>query len=426
MVSLEQDQCVKNWKSRIGPSWTGAFSHLKRFYDEVLMKHTAFKGMTFTEIVDWQSEATGREKPYLIKMLAQQWINEMPLRVGTKVAFLSHISSAFLHNHAELPVDRSFHFSSDKSPVEGKLPFNAFQRILHNCDSKHRSIYTLMAATFMGCGELVHVNTRYAEQIVKSVLKNSGFVKLSLPGRKQTRNKKNFYTLFSTKSDAGDALREYFKKSVSLPTDVLFRNAEGNPLTKKNIRRYFHNRAVEAGVIHEQTPKCPQCGGRTVRLRRQKIGVRKVSYFCRACNRNTKPSDLDFDFRGVRYGVNPHEIRDLMRTRWESSGANPKVAEFLMGHTKQVDPNDYLNWMKYEQNYPVQQYQKALPWLNVLSEEPDKISRDEIGSRLDERDAEIDALRSELAEMKRRQGEVMVLLDRLPLNKEMQKALRKK
>ena len=403
------------------------FNHLKRFHDDVLRKHPVFKGMTFEQIVNWHSKTIGREDPYLIKILAQEYIDAMPnMRASSKIAFLSHISSAFLHNHAPLPVDHSFHFDSRKvkPPVDGKLTFDAFKRILHNCKTMYRAVYTLMAATFMGCGELVYANTHYAEDIVKAVVKNSGFVKLSLPGRKQTRNKKNFYTLFSTNSDAGDALREYFKKSASLPTDVLFRNAERKPLTKKNIRRYFHNRAVQVGVIHEQTPKCPRCGRETVRMRKQKIGVRKVSYFCRACNKNTKPSELDFDFRGVRYGVNPHEIRDLMRSRWHVSGADGDVAEFMMQHD--IDPNKYDKFMHYEPNYVVQEYRKALPWLNVLSEEPDKISRDEIGSRLDERDAEIDVLRRELAEMRRRQGEVMALLDKLPLNKEMQKALRKK
>lgn len=38
----------------------------------------------------------------------------------------------------------------------------------------------------------------------------------------------------------------------------------------------------------------------------------------------------------VRYGKNPHELRDLFRTRWEKSGSNPVGAEFCMGHT--VDP----------------------------------------------------------------------------------------
>jgi len=433
MVSLEEDQCVKNWKSRIGPSFPIMFRHLKRFYADVLTKHHIFKDMTFEQIVNWHSKTTGREDPYLIKKLAQEYIDAMPdMRLSSKIAFLSHISSPFLHNHAPLPLDRSFHFDSRKvkPPVDGKLKVNSFKQILHTCNVQDRAMLTLMAATFMGCGEMVHVNTQYAKQIFEGVTRDVGWIKLVLPGRKQTRNKKNFYTLFNTRSDAGTALSQYFDQCAKPPTDVLFRNTpkkwglKGNPVTEKNIRRRFHKRSVDVGLIREVTPKCRSCGAPTLRKRKQKDGKRKVSYLCKECGKNTRASEVNFDFRGVRYGVNPHEIRDLMRSRWQVSGADPLVAEFLMGH--EVDKNAYVKFMDYEPNYVVQEYRKALPWLNVLSEEPDKISRDEIGSRLDERDAEIDALRSELAEMKRRQGEVMVLLDRLPLNKEMQKALRKK
>jgi hypothetical protein len=91
----------------------------------------------------------------------------------------------------------------------------------------------------------------------------------------------------------------------------------------------------------------------------------------------------------VRYGKNPHEFRDLFRTRWEKSGSSPVCAEFCMGHN--VDPLEYNKAFRDEQ-YTRNLYNEASSWLNILSEDPtvvDVYKVEDLQIRLAEKDREI-------------------------------------
>ena len=35
----------------------------------------------------------------------------------------------------------------------------------------------------------------------------------------------------------------------------------------------------------------------------------------------------------MRYGINAHEMRDVVRSLWHESGADETVADFMLGHT---------------------------------------------------------------------------------------------
>ena len=137
--------------------------------------------------------------------------------------------------------------------------------------------------------------------------------------------------MLSTRSDWGDAMRDYLKSLPSLPRGCLFRNRNDQPLSSMNIRYYFHWRAVEAGVIKQFSPCCSRCGGETVRVRKwiKAERTQRLAYVCRECSNVNWASGVDVNFKTVRYGVNPHEIRDLMRSRWRDSGAKLVVAEFI-------------------------------------------------------------------------------------------------
>jgi hypothetical protein len=65
-----------------------------------------------------------------------------------------------------------------------------------------------------------------------------------------------------------------------------------------------------------------------------------------------------------RTGKNLHELRDIFRTRWHISGADPLCAEFHMGHT--VDPLGYNKAMQ-NKDYTAEEYQVAEPILNIMS-----------------------------------------------------------
>ena len=418
-MELLSDKCIKVWKGRLGSSWERAFLNFSRFFDEILSKDSFFAGKSPSDLVEWQINAVGRERSRILR-LAQSWINGLSLRYGSKQVMLSHVRSMFMHNQASLPEDRSFRFQSDIPPVEGKLTFEAFRAILHNCNKLYRAVFLMMAQGLMGEGELIYVSNNHWHQVLDALTKNVGVFKLLLPGRKRNRNKKNFYTMLSTKSDFADAYREYMKSTSHKIFGALFRNERGKPLNHSNIQNYFHWRAVEAGVIKQFSPECDKCRGETVRILKShpklkgKDGkpLRKIAYKCKECRNTDWAYELKTKFNNVRYGVNPHEIRDLMRSRWRESGAKIVVAEFMMEHN--IDPNEY-DKMKYTPVDAIAEYRKALPFLNVLSKDPNKVDRSTIDAELEGYRAESEVLRRELQtvkdELKKRPKPDPLLLD---------------
>jgi len=394
---LEDDEAVKAWRDCLGPSWDKQFNCFKLFCVEVLAENPVFAKLSPSDLVDWQSNAKGREN-YQILKLAQRWINTKNLRFSTKRSRLSYIRSFFLHNYAPLPPDRSFQFRGDKPPVVGKLSLDAFKRIIMNSNTMYRAVFLFMAQHFFGENEFNHVNLNCWREVLEHLTKGDGEFKIVLPGRKQKRNIQNYYVVSNTRADWAEAYKRYLRSSPHKVTGCLFRNERGKPLSAANINYYFHSRAVEAGVIKQHTPSCSKCRGETIRLRKGPKG--RIAYQCGGCGLTEWASDCTYDYGGVRYGVNPHEIRDLMRSRWQVSGADSVVCEFFMGH--EVDPNFYNKFWKYEPWYPIQEYRKALRWLNILSEEPDKLSRTEVEEQLEASKTEVDVLSKEVAVMKRK------------------------
>ncbi|MGD0804039.1 MAG: hypothetical protein ABSA11_08215 [Candidatus Bathyarchaeia archaeon] len=98
----------------------------------------------------------------------------------------------------------------------------------------------------------------------------------------------------------------------------------------------------------------------------------------------------------MRYGKNPHELRDTFRTRWHKSGADSLAAEFFMGHV--VDPLGYNKAME-DIDYTRREYRKAERWLNVLSEDPSKVDAGEV----EDLQAKIRELEAHDAEMRNNQ-----------------------
>jgi len=393
-VSMFEDAAVRVWRDRLGRSYGKASKVFLRFWREGLSDGLA--GLSPSELVALQEDAKGRDM-YRILSCAQSWVNGQRLRGGTKRLYLSHIRSFFLHNMAELPGDRSFSFRSDVPAVNGDMNCECFNRILLNCNKRDRAVFLMMAQGIMGEGEVVYVSNFQARHVLKCLSKG-GIFKVALPGRKKNRNVKNFYTMLSCTGDWADAMRAYLKSLKRVPSDCLFRNQLGNPLTEQNIQYVFHWRAVKAGVIKQCTPACPLCGGDMVRERDE---GRKIVYVCRECGEclGAAESSRLKHMSSVRYGVNPHEIRDLMRSRWHLSGADALVAEFMMQH--EIDENGYNKFMKYEPSYPIVEYRKALPWLNVLSKDPNRVDRSEVQSDLEAQRGETELLKRELARVQK-------------------------
>ena len=397
---VEDDACIKVWLGRVECA-VKALPYLKRFLSEGLRDDAVLFGLSFSELVDFQlRHMVDVKERFRILSCAQAWINGQRLALKTKRLRLSYIRSAFLHNHADLPRDLSFKFKSDVERVEGKLTVDVLRKVLLNCNPLYRPVFLMMFQAGLDESGLVYLSNHKWREILEHLTRNDGEFMVRLPGRKGGGP---FCTVLSTRSDWAKAHREYLRSTSGPIQGCLFRNERGTALTKRNIIYYFNAHAENCGAIKRVTPDCPECGGETVRVKRKhpKLELRKIGYACKRCQNLQWACDLDDKRTYIRYGVNPHEMRDQFRTRWDSSGANPSVAEFMMGHIKRVDPNEYLNWMKYERSVPLREYRKALPWLNIISCDPSKVDRSSV-------DLELQGTKRQLAELQRKFEALMV------------------
>lgn len=402
MTELRNDPAVRQWMGRLGPSGAEQYRTLERFLTEGLQK-TAFEGSSLSELVRFQETAMGRDR-YQIGNLARSFINGLTLSRKSKNTYLSRILSAFLHNHVPLPRDPSFRFSNCTPTVAGDLPVEDLRAIILNSDPQYATIFLMLTHGLLDQKRLCHINVHYAEPIVQAITKRKGIIRIPLPGRKN--NPRPYFTMLDVNdSDFAESFRQYMQTTTHDLRKVLFLNTRGNPVTMGNIRRYWHRRAVERGLCQEFTPACPTCGGDTVRRIRvhPTLKQKKRVYVCRQYGHATFACDLGEAWTrkmaAHRTGKHPHEIRDLMSSRWAMSGADRMVREGVMGHG--LDPNEYEKF-KYQQGFAEREYRKFLPWANILSDDPERVRRSQVDEKLSVYEAElakIPVLMRKLAEL---------------------------
>jgi hypothetical protein len=217
----------------------------------------------------------------------------------------------------------------------------------------YRAAFLCMFQGGMGVNELVYWSENGYANLMEQLNNNSRVIRIDLAGRKAQRNKRPYHTYIG--NDAIKVLREYLKIRPKTEAKSIFLSQRVLALKDAEIRWYWNKRIERLGLTN-----------------------------------NRKGSGS-----GVRYGKNPHELRDLFRTRWERSGVKGLAAEYFMGHV--VDPLDY-NKAYRDEEYTRALYLEAEPWLNLLSEEPEKVSRTEHEKHLreikevqDKRIAELEA-----------------------------------
>lgn len=368
---------VKSWLSRIGegsrPRYLG---HAYDFFMWLQMNGGEFSEKSPEELLDLQDKTVGRERYKQLDFL-QKWVQSREARFKTKQVMYSALKSFYEHNRVPLPRDRRFRITSNKPAVEGKLVLEDLKKIILSSNRLYQTVFLFLFQGGMGVGEFEFLNTPqcWSEQIEPQLTRTCTRLKIELPGRKRRRNRQGYYTFVG--KDAVDALKRYLKQRGPVNQgETPFVNEKGKPVSKEDIRKYFHRHAREVGVIKQVTPSCPKCHGETRRVRRRLNGSHKVIYVCNRCNQETPASEIQMKWSEVRYGVNPHELRDLFRSEWELSPSKGVAAEFFLGHN--IDPNEYNKITKLHPEWAEQQYEDAVPWLNIMSENPRVIKKQDI------------------------------------------------
>lgn len=280
-------------------------------------------------LVEWQR---GHPGDYALVDLLERYIDEhSDWSVGHKRKVLSTIRSFFIHNRAPLPPDPSYKLRSEKEPVVSRLDVEEFRRIVLASNPLYRAVWLCMLQSGMGSNELIYWSNHGWRSLQRQLREGRYPIRIDLPGRKHNRNIKPYYTFLGR--DALEALEAWLEHRPPGARSI-FVTKFGKPVNYGTLWRYWMRKLSELGLI------------------KQRRG------------------------RGVRYGKNPHTIRSLFRSRWRLSGCDIEVAEFFMGHDIDRLGYDKSPWLSPE--WFEEQFLKAEPWLNVLSEEPEKVSVHEL------------------------------------------------
>jgi len=344
-VKLEGFESVDRWLSRLDEGWRDrARGILMNFVDWLGGNSTKFGSYTPDMLIEYQRESDNGSR-YDILDEIQRYVQGFDIRYNSKVKYYSTLRAFFAHNRVELPSDPRFQLRSDIPKVEGELPIEELRDLLFACNECYRAIFLSMFQGGMDQASFVYWNENGWEKLEKELRdKEVRVIRVDIAGRKRGKNITPFYTLIGR--DAIDAIRNWIKIR---PPDAgaIFTNQFGRPITKSGLYMLWRRTLIRLGYIDRPNEEEP-----------------------------------------VWSGKGPHEMRDTFRSMWEKSPAKASISEFLMGH--QVDPLEYNKAFR-DEDWVRGEYEKALPYLNVLSSgKPYKL--------VDE--GELETLRNEVARLR--------------------------
>ena len=315
---------VARWSGRVKLTKSYVWG-LKSFIEWARINEAKFYGATPDSLIEYQ-KGLDNGSQYEVLDVVQAFISSMNGRHSTKSTTYNQIRSFFAHNRAPLPKDPRFNIRGDIPPVKGILKPENIRDVIMASNKLYRALFLCM---FQGCMDLDMV-TYWSENglpaLREALDKKRDIVRVDLPGRKKLKYERPYYTFIGP--DAVKALRDYLPKDIPEDREAIFlvkyREAF-KPIEKDTIYRYWMRKLVRLDLIP-----------------REKLENEKIN----------------------RYGMNPHEMRDVWRTLWSKSPADHRVGEYLMGHV--VDPLGYDKSFD-DEDYTRREYEKALPMLQIIS-----------------------------------------------------------
>jgi len=342
---------VEFWLSQLGE--LTARKDRSRFYQWmrwIKQSQTKFADFTPDQLIEFQKNTDNGNRYELLDAILKPWVTTKKARYNTKRRMYSTVRSFFAYNRAELPRDKTFRLRGDLPKVVGGLPPLEIKNMLLSSNNLYKAIFLSMYQGALGEAEFQYWNLNGWDETKKQLDIRQVPLRINLPGRKQYRNVRPYYTLIG--SDAVDALRYYVDYERPDNAEGIFVTQKGKPVKPYTVYQYWRRHLRKLGLA---PPKVPV----------EKGGLRN------------------------RTGKSPHELRDSFRTAWTKSGRAPEVAEYLMGHAG--DPLGYDKAYR-DEKWVQGEYMKAMPFLNVLTNDRafGKIDEDEI-EKLNARIQELEA-----------------------------------
>ncbi|MHA1973463.1 MAG: hypothetical protein ACTSW1_10745 [Candidatus Hodarchaeales archaeon] len=306
---------------------TSYLDDFRYFLDWIAAGDSKFKDFSPAELIAYQK----KHRNYEIVDLMLDYLHDVKedLTTGTVTRRDSVIKSFFRSNRAALP-DDVYNIKGGRVSTPGSLTRDELKRVILASNPVYRAIFACMYAGFMGYNEYEHWNnTGYPE--LREQIENGDLIVVAWQdGRKQYAGIP-FYNLIG--GDALNLLKIYLDEHRKPGDRFIFKSKRDNPINYSTLRTYWIRKLKKLGIIDpKKDPNTP----------------------------------------GKRYGKGLHEIRDLARTEWSKSPAKPTIAEFMLGHKSQLDPNEYDKAIR-DLGFSKREYRKALPRLNILTQDPNVI-----------------------------------------------------
>jgi integrase len=326
-------ESVKHYLERLKPKTAQVTeSILNQWLAYVKANSEKFRDFDPDQLIEFQ-----RRNPmsYEILDVIQAWTRDIShLRRQTIKRYYNAVINLFAHNRTPLPPDPRFAVKNGEANVVGELELSEIRRVIEASNPMYRAFWTCVAQGLMGIGEAIYWSDNGLESL-RAQLKAETFpIRIDLPGRKA--NEKPFYTFIGR--DAIRELETYFKVRPNMNGSI-FITRYRTPLTEATARRYWNDTMHRLAI--------------TPRVEAKTHGERS----------------------SLRHGKNVHEIRDSMRSRWRLSGADIACAEWFMGHATALDKYNYDKSPWISPELFRDQYLRAEPWLNILSEDPETVPR---------------------------------------------------
>jgi len=297
-----------------------------------LHEQQGWENVTPRELLVRQLE---EEDKYVILDLLQGYVGSLVLRKTSKRTAYSAIRSFFIHNRVELPRDLSFHIRGDKPPVQAKLTVQDVVEVAMAAKQPYRSIILFKWQSFLDSARLIYTNNHASERLVKQLKADVHPIRIDLPGRKSNENdpEGQFFTYIG--HDAKNALLDYFEKVRGWPEpgEPIWTFHEGKRKGKPVSKKAFEATWI---ALLRRTGKVPPANGSL----------------------------------GNRYGLNPHEFRDLaisrLHTHAKNRGFDMDCTKFWCGQVGEVDKLKYDKFYT-DTEYVREQYLTAESYLNIIS-----------------------------------------------------------
>jgi hypothetical protein len=328
----------------------------------VVQSGSEFVGYSPDQLVEYQRAASNSDVYTILDRLIIPYLQGKEGTHGYLSLIMGTIRSFFLHNRATLPRDTVYKIKPTRPPVRGDLSLEDIRSLILSSKPVYQAIFTSMFMGGMDQSTFVYWNENGWEDLENKLrkVKNTDEIwihKIRVPGRKAGRNIKDFYTFIGR--DALKVISEYVGHERPQGARAIFVNNHGDPISKNAIYQYWNRHMRKIGLVSREKGK------------------------------------------DNRTGKNPHELRDVFRSRWRLSGVDVEIAEFLLGHD--IDKLGYDKSPHYFPDWFEEQYELAMPYLNIMTEDPEKIPRKQIRKeqttmtrRIEELEEQLRQLREEM------------------------------